>query len=296
MMKISSELRASLSQALAREIIRERELHAVDIAMGYQDAVLFAKGLHSDLEAQASPDVDHQVALYVPPEKEDVLFLSISEELRGYCASFGRVVNLREEVARVEERRRQGSATKKLVLTIIFVDSRISSYGRDVVPGHNLDGILKSIVRERLEVLAPAQLELARSIGIERWCSKQSAELPNKRTTAANVTEFVLKLSSPNQSGQIGRYLYLVGLVPDGRTLDGGSSDVLDDVAIRENSQVMAKLGRNALLNLAQRFEKAGVRDDDKRVRFRVVKFLERRDGAHENLGDVATWGPELLQ
>jgi len=296
MMKISSELRASLSQAFAREIIRERELHAVDIAMGYQDAVLFAKGLYSDLEAQASPDVDHKVALYVPSEKEDVLFPSISEELRGYCASFDRVVNLREEVARVQERRRQGIASKKLVLTIIFVDSRISSYGWDVVPGHSLDGILKSIVRERLEVLAPAQIELARSIGIERWCSKQSAELPNKRTTAANVTEFVLKLSSPDLTGQIGRYLYLVGLVPDARTLDSGSSDVLDDVAIRENAQVMARLGRNALFNLAQRFEKAGVRDDDKRVRFRVVKFLERRDGAHENLGDVATWGPELLQ
>jgi hypothetical protein len=296
MMKLSSELRASLSQALAREIIRERELHAVDIAMGYQDAVLFARGLHSDLEAQASSDVDYKVALYLPPEKEDGLLPSISEELRGYCASFGRVVNLREEVARVEERRRQDSATKKLVLTIIFVDSRISSYGRDVVPGHSLDGILKSIVRERLEVLAPAQLELARSIGIERWCSKQSAELPNKRTTAANVTEFVLKLSSPDKSGEIGRYLYLVGLVPDGRTLDSAGSGGLDDVAIRENAQVMAKLGRNALLNLAQRFEKAGVRDDEKRVRFRVVKFLERRGGAHENLGDVATWGPELLQ
>jgi DNA phosphorothioation-dependent restriction protein DptH len=295
-MKMSDELVSALSKALANEIIRGKELHAFDVAMGYPEAVQFASSLRANLTSKGPSNVRYDVVLYVPSEKEASLLASIPKELHELCASFGKVVHLREEVARAEENRGNGNDVAKRVLAVIFIDGRISSYGTDVVPSHNVNELFKGIVRGKLEGLAQPQLGLARSIGVERWCSKSSAELPNKRTTAAGVTEFVLKLSDSQQVSQIGRHLYLVGLVPDGRALDGQPGQVLDEVAIKENIQVTAKLGRNALLGLAQRFERAGVRDDDNRVRFRVVSLLERRDGVHENLEDVTKWGPELVK
>ena len=295
-MKMSDELVSALSNALAKEIIKGKELHAFDVAMGYPEAVEFASSVRANLTSEGVSNVRYDIVLYVPSDEESSLLASIPNELHELCASFGKVVHLREEVARAEENRGNGNDVAKRVLAVIFIDGRISSYGTDVVPSHNLNELFKGIVRGKLEGLAQLQLGLARSIGIERWCSKSSAELPNKRTTAAGVTEFVLKLSDSQQVSQIGRHLYLVGLVPDGRALDGRPGQVLDEVAIKENIQVMAKLGRNALLGLAQRFERAGVRDDDNRVRFRVVSLLERRDGVHEDLEDVTKWGPELVK
>lgn len=293
---MSDELISALSKALAGAIIGGKELHAIDVAMGYEEAVRFADSIRNDLKRQGSPEVAYDVVLYVPSDKESKVLASIPADRRELCASFGKVVHLREEVARAEESRGLGNRIAKKVLTVIFVDGRISSYGTDVVPGHNLDELFKEIVREELKGLPQLQLGIARSIGIERWCSKSSAELPNKRTTAAGVADFVLKLSDPLQASHIGKQLHLVGLVPDGRALDGQPDQVLDEVAIKENSQVMAKLKQNALLGIAQRFEKAGVKDDEARVRFRVVGFLERRDGLHGNLEDVAKWGPELVK